>query len=122
MIASIKEAQTPAELDAIRAGVDGAVERLAERAARGEFDEQRTGVLSRHQLHRSPYRRAARSAAERPGRELFRCSPGAACSALMRPTRLKPGVRRFSSRPLCCSEEVEFFRFSRFCPLFEHFY
>jgi uncharacterized protein len=46
VIASIKEAQTPAELDAIRAGVDGAVERLAERAARGEFDEQRTAVLS----------------------------------------------------------------------------
>ena len=46
VISSIKEAQTPAELDAIRAGVDGAVERLAERAARGEFDEQRTAVLS----------------------------------------------------------------------------
>ena len=46
VIASIKEAQTPAELDAIRAGVDGAVERLAESAARGEFDEQRTAVLS----------------------------------------------------------------------------
>ena len=46
VISSIKQAQTPAELDAIRAGVDGAVERLAERAARGEFDEQRTAVLS----------------------------------------------------------------------------
>jgi uncharacterized protein len=46
VIASIKEAQTPAELDAIRAGVDGAVEQLAESAARGEFDEQRTAVLS----------------------------------------------------------------------------
>jgi uncharacterized protein len=46
VIASIKEARTPAELDAIRAGVDGAVERLAESAARGEFDEQRTAVLS----------------------------------------------------------------------------
>lgn len=46
VISSIKEAQTPAELDAIRAGVDGAVERLAESAARGEFDEQRTAVLS----------------------------------------------------------------------------
>jgi TRAP transporter TAXI family solute receptor len=46
VISSIKEAQTAAELDAIRAGVDGAVERLAESAARGEFDEQRTAVLS----------------------------------------------------------------------------
>src|SRR5215207_8320352 len=46
VISSIKGAQTLAELDAIRASVDGAVERLAERAARGEFDEQRTAVLS----------------------------------------------------------------------------
>jgi uncharacterized protein len=45
VIASIKEAQTLAELDTIRAGVDGAVERLAESAARGEFDEQRTAGL-----------------------------------------------------------------------------
>src|SRR5215203_102360 len=33
-------------------------------------------ALSRHQLHRSPYRRAAGSSAERPGRELFRACPG----------------------------------------------
>ena len=46
VISSIKEAQTIAELDAIRADVDGAVERLAESAARGEFDEHRTAVLS----------------------------------------------------------------------------
>jgi uncharacterized protein len=46
VISSIKEAHTLAELDAIRTSVDGAVERLAERAARGEFDEQRTAVLS----------------------------------------------------------------------------
>jgi uncharacterized protein len=46
VISSIKEAQTLADLDAIRASVDSAVERLAESAARGEFDEQRTAVLS----------------------------------------------------------------------------
>jgi len=46
VISSIKEAQTLADLDAIRVSVDGAVERLAESAARGEFDEQRTAVLS----------------------------------------------------------------------------
>jgi hypothetical protein len=46
VISSIKEAQTLAALDAIRVSVDGAVERLAESAARGEFDEQRTAVLS----------------------------------------------------------------------------
>jgi hypothetical protein len=46
VISSIKEAQTLADLDAIRESVDGAVERLAERAARGDFDEQRTAVLS----------------------------------------------------------------------------
>jgi TRAP transporter TAXI family solute receptor len=46
VIDAVKQAQTPADLDAIRASVDAAVERLAERAERGDFDEQRTAVLS----------------------------------------------------------------------------
>src|SRR3954454_6504215 len=37
VISSIKQAQTLADLDAIRTSVDAAVERLAERAERGEF-------------------------------------------------------------------------------------
>ena len=77
VIASIKEARTPAELDAIRAR-----RRRRGRAARRERRARRIRraangrALSRHQLHRSPYRRAAGSSAERPGRELLRACPG----------------------------------------------
>jgi uncharacterized protein len=46
VIAAIKHAQSTSELEHIRAGVDGAVQRLAEDATRGNFNEQRTAVLS----------------------------------------------------------------------------
>ena len=77
--------------DACRARCHPRRRRRRRRAARREGCARRIRraangrALSRHQLHRSPYRREARCSAERPGRELFRCSPGAACSALMRP-------------------------------------
>jgi TRAP transporter TAXI family solute receptor len=45
IIASIESATTLAELDAIRATVDGAVTGLLDRAARGEIDAQQTAVI-----------------------------------------------------------------------------
>jgi uncharacterized protein len=46
VISAVKEARTEGELDGIRDAVGAAIEHLAESAARGEFDEQRTAVMA----------------------------------------------------------------------------